>query len=341
MVIKISKEPSNSLLNAPAVTICVDQSKSWKNQNTSTDITSVKTILKSICNPSYTAKDVANCMADNSYNSSEIIENVLLSMIDIENDKLWTSDISIYGQCHTLQNHGKVGVNIKTEAIHIIMNHSLPYRLTLHDLKFFFHTMNPLVIPQIEKLLKIPKSSEDKPLNSIYWQYISATKHISINRPDAPCEEGEDYSFTDCVKSSVVRAIGCKPPWDNVSENWQECTTKEEIYEYFKLYLDLSILEQEDVIKTTGCQLPCKYMEYVDVGQKNWEFETENNSLVYGFTFATTQVTIEEEIYFYPFDSFLAEFGGALGMFLGFSFFMVWDFIKWVLVKYIFRHHNQ
>ena len=39
----------------------------------------------------------------------------------------------------------------------------------------------------------------------------------------------------------------------------------------------------------------------------------------------TVRVLTEELVY--PFPSFLAEFGGALGLFLGFSIFMVWDMI--------------
>ena len=34
---------------------------------------------------------------------------------------------------------------------------------------------------------------------------------------------------------------------------------------------------------------------------------------------------VEEEVLVYPFQSFLAEFGGALGLFLGFSFMTIWD----------------
>ena len=64
--------------------------------------------------------------------------------------------------------------------------------------------------------------------------------------------------------------------------------------------------------------------------------------LKFALAYATTQVTLKEEVYMYPFRSFLAEFGGALGMFLGFSFLMVWDFIKWVLDTYrIFEIFNQ
>ena len=35
--------------------------------------------------------------------------------------------------------------------------------------------------------------------------------------------------------------------------------------------------------------------------------------------------TVMEEVYDYPLFSFIAEFGGALGLFLGFSFMMFWD----------------
>ena len=36
----------------------------------------------------------------------------------------------------------------------------------------------------------------------------------------------------------------------------------------------------------------------------------------------------EEEVLVYPFLSFIAEFGGCLGLFLGFSFMTIWDGLK-------------
>ena len=36
----------------------------------------------------------------------------------------------------------------------------------------------------------------------------------------------------------------------------------------------------------------------------------------------------EEEVLVYPFQSFVAEFGGSLGLFLGFSFMTIWDGLK-------------
>ena len=41
--------------------------------------------------------------------------------------------------------------------------------------------------------------------------------------------------------------------------------------------------------------------------------------------FAKAEVVEEKEAYVYGFVSFVSEFGGALGLFLGFSFLTVWE----------------
>ena len=44
------------------------------------------------------------------------------------------------------------------------------------------------------------------------------------------------------------------------------------------------------------------------------------------FAYSSTSVTLKEETFLYPFESFLAEFGGSLGLFLGLSFLSLWEF---------------
>ena len=39
------------------------------------------------------------------------------------------------------------------------------------------------------------------------------------------------------------------------------------------------------------------------------------------------------EDWVYPGISFIAEFGGALGLFVGFSFYMIWDFFVFIQEK--------
>ena len=49
---------------------------------------------------------------------------------------------------------------------------------------------------------------------------------------------------------------------------------------------------------------------------------------LFGFMLASTDISVMTEAYTYPWVSLLAEFGGALGLFLGFSFIMLWDCIE-------------
>ena len=53
----------------------------------------------------------------------------------------------------------------------------------------------------------------------------------------------------------------------------------------------------------------------------------EENGGVYSFGYSNTEIVVHEEALLYPTESFLAEVGGALGMFLGFSFLGLWDLI--------------
>ena len=56
-------------------------------------------------------------------------------------------------------------------------------------------------------------------------------------------------------------------------------------------------------------------MEYV---------KDDNNVGMFSFGYSSTDMTVNEEDMLYPLPSFVAEVGGALGLFLGFSFFSLW-----------------
>ena len=78
------------------------------------------------------------------------------------------------------------------------------------------------------------------------------------------------------------------------------------------------------MINTTSCHPPCRYRHYQVYGE---DMKGLMAGYGVGIVFLSTEFTLEEEAYVYPFISFVAEFGGALGLFLGFSFLMVWEFL--------------
>ena len=53
-----------------------------------------------------------------------------------------------------------------------------------------------------------------------------------------------------------------------------------------------------------------------------------------------SEVTEEKEEYLYDFVSLVAEFGGALGLFLGVSFLTLWEFVEPALLL-ISKHIKQ
>ena len=53
----------------------------------------------------------------------------------------------------------------------------------------------------------------------------------------------------------------------------------------------------------------------------------EWNGGVFVFAYSNTEIVVYEEALLYPAASFMAEVGGVLGMFLGFSLLGLWDLI--------------
>ena len=87
-------------------------------------------------------------------------------------------------------------------------------------------------------------------------------------------------------------------------------------------------------MKMTGCLSPCAYKEYSFVNTNRKEYTTVNaiksteNSVAFCLWSVSQNTFVEVESLVYSFESWLAEFGGSLGLFLGFSFMTIWNGIK-------------
>ena len=83
---------------------------------------------------------------------------------------------------------------------------------------------------------------------------------------------------------------------------------------------------QSDLVNYTKCLIPCKYKEFKIVGvpEKLESVKLTKMKLM----MANMDILENNEELIYPFVSFVAEFGGSLGLFLGFSFMMIFDFFS-------------
>ena len=86
-------------------------------------------------------------------------------------------------------------------------------------------------------------------------------------------------------------------------------------------------MDQAFVENHTGCLFPCTYDEYRVVATDLRDFN------IFGvvFTYGSLGTTVLREYLIYPFDSLVSDFGGTLGLFVGFSFVTLWDLIQLVI----------
>ena len=103
--------------------------------------------------------------------------------------------------------------------------------------------------------------------------------------------------------------------------------------QFEELYAKLALAEQANVVATTGCDIPCNYNQYkfLNIDLKPDEAWPIDGQIQYGLWSVTKFTKVEQEILLYPFTSLLAEFGGALGLFLGFSIMTIWDGVEGIL----------
>ena len=66
----------------------------------------------------------------------------------------------------------------------------------------------------------------------------------------------------------------------------------------------------------------------------------KNQALHLRYVSRSVQVLREEEAF--SFQSLVADCGGVLGLFIGFNFLMIWDWIMWIIDRFILNgRHNK
>ena len=119
--------------------------------------------------------------------------------------------------------------------------------------------------------------------------------------------------------------VGCRLEFDSLSSSeCPVCSTVREILEMEAEYAKTWSMKQSRLVDHTGCFPPCNYAEYHLVESLKYDY----NGKTLAVLFSSSHALERSEQLLYPADSFISEFGGALGLFLGFSFLMVWEALE-------------
>ena len=164
--------------------------------------------------------------------------------------------------------------------------------------------------------------------------FIDVVEHNKLNDQKIPCKESYDYSFTNCIKSRTMEKVGCHLKWEKLIKSNLPLCTKEQFFLYVKEHEKYNELEQTNLVNYTNCPLPCSYKHYKLV-ETPFNEKLGGTDCTLNIMFASRIVVVEKEEKTYPFQSFVAECGGCLGLFLGFSFLLVWDGLVEVMKKFL------
>ena len=86
-----------------------------------------------------------------------------------------------------------------------------------------------------------------------------------------------------------------------------------------------------DIEELTGCRRNCQYRQYEIVQTLN-QIPNNEKEIFLKITLASGYVSVFNETLIVSMRSLIAEIGGTLGLFLGFSFLMLWDFFEFIVV---------
>ena len=327
VLIKVSAITSlDSGIPPPSITFCpltptIPLATGWKNSTGD-----FHHVLQSECGLNKSSDQILNCVNKKTYSLNEALLDAKVGMYGIKslmNSSYWTTYLTVlgFGNCFMLKYEDNFTTDWETNTINLSFNKDLMYDIFFHDPKFFMITANLKINPaaRFRKafLPNVTKQFDVYP--------IVVTEHRRINRAEAPCVEDKDYKLESCVEKSLVEKLGCRYPWDRKNRRYVPvCDTVEKILDLEAKFYSIGKDERKNVVAKTGCLAPCRYREYKILSDI---MKGLADGFGVGVVYPSTEIRLEEEEYIYPLISFISEFGGALGMFLGFSFNMLWDFI--------------
>ena len=308
--------------------------------------------------------DLEACIANDSYGLTDFLAHATFGVLSEGlNETEWTWGVvdSGYGRYFTWNPQRRIIPDYLTGYVNMRGYKTFRFYVFVHDFNFFFVNANPF---------GPTKSFWEFDGNAVqhHYQEIFLVRHKKLNLDHKPCKEADDYNFGKCVKESLVQQVGCKRPWDRESKD-KMCTKKEQFTQFDNLYDQYMKMESDEVVSLTGCLKPCEYKEYKIINS-NLKTATAlthvpDKEISFGLWAVSKYTEYEEEVLFwlsnkyptnirycfhinllsyyqvllYPFTSLLAEFGGCLGLFLGFSFVTVSDGMK-VLAGWLRKNIN-
>ena len=310
VVVELSMESHPEGVPAPRVTICAG----WKNESAEN--------YRNFCKES---KNVTNCILSSTNNINDFLFSEVQNF-NISNE----ITVASHGNCFSFDYKKKLKSNMRNKEMMFLLNASLEYSAFFYDPRFFFISENPNANAGLRIDLHELETGEGKMFK------INIIQRNNLHLNTQPCVADETYHFGACLRKYVESKIGCRLPWHESNlETKTVCTSLDEFNAHDKIYERYSLSELKDVIAASGCRAPCRYREVRQVGSPAFLDETDRTGFSLGPALLSTDIKVETEKLSLSFETLIANLGGTLGLFLGFSFLMIWDWFESTLNYFI------
>ena len=111
---------------------------------------------------------------------------------------------------------------------------------------------------------------------------------------------------------------------DQINDKLALCNAQDYLkYSKFKTILLLN--STYDISFATKCKQNCKVFKYELAKKLEWTVQLQYPTIK--IMWLNKELSLETEVLAYDVLTFVANFGGTLGLFVGFSFFMLWDLL--------------
>ena len=149
-----------------------------------------------------------------------------------------------------------------------------------------------------------------------------------FNDPRTPCQDKpRDVDMNTCIQHYIETKIKCQLPWHTDNTRLSKCIDTNQYQEFLKSYEEIASLSGFSIAQKTGCYPSCKINEFSVIikdrvlGQEAYAF---------GGYFFYPGGQYKKKLYHltYDFTSYIADAGGLIGLFLGFSMLSIYDGLK-------------
>ena len=149
------------------------------------------------------------------------------------------------------------------------------------------------------------------------------------------CYSNNEVDFDQCFLDYISSQMNCTLPWttSNASLEIPPCMYPGENKQFMDMATLIYALDEEQIYKKTGCMPCCTRNEIsaklvdTDIIGKNHAYYQEGmgNNAIMMFYYANNKIRVKEEYYTYDISNLIADFGGYLGLLLGYSILGFYD----------------